>query len=246
MLVHPAGVDLFLERHLPLKTGDDLAGVEGERADAVVLAEGVEVHGEQGVGGLGLTVGQPPVVAGAEVRVVPADVGHGVSGGAVRHDTRAARCGQQRIELAGEREVPEVVGGELEFPSGPDPPLRGGHDSGGGHQEVDPVDAVADVRGGGTDAVEVGQVHGDDLAALHVPQGGSGDVGAAGGNEDPGPGGRQGPGACEAEPGVAPGHHGGHAREVVAGHDVLGGGGGGEGGVERLLFGVGHGSDATI
>ncbi|MEU7407287.1 hypothetical protein, partial [Streptomyces sp. NPDC044948] len=33
---------------------------------------------------------------------------------------------------------------------------------------------------------------------------------------------------------------------TVAGHDVLGGGGRGEGRVERLLVGVGHGADATI
>ncbi len=69
-------------------------------------------------------------------------------GRAVDDDARAVCGGQERVELAGEGEVPEVVGGELAFPAGPDPPLGGGHDSGNAHQEIERVEPVAEVRAG--------------------------------------------------------------------------------------------------
>lgn len=76
-----------------------------------------KVHGEESVGGLGLAVGRPLVVASAEVRVVPADVGQGGTGGAVDHDAGTVGGGQERVELAGEGEVSELVGGELALPT---------------------------------------------------------------------------------------------------------------------------------
>lgn len=94
--------------------------------------------------------------------------------------------------------------------------------------------------------MDVGQVHGDDLAVFHLLQSGTGNIWAAGGNDDPDSGGRQSPGGLQAEPGVAPGHHGRLAGEIEAGHDVLGGGGSGEGRAERLLISNGHAADATI
>lgn len=42
---------------------------------AAVGAEVVEMQGEEGVGGLGPGVGEPAVVAGTEVDVIPPDVG---------------------------------------------------------------------------------------------------------------------------------------------------------------------------
>src|SRR5262249_48060379 len=162
---------------------NDLARVKSERPDAVVAPDCVEPYGEQDVGGLGLAVGQPFVVAGAKVRVVPADVGQGMSSGAVDDDARTARGDQEWIELSGESEVSEVVGGELALPAGADAPLGGGHDAGDSHEQVEPGEEVADPGGGGAHAVEVGQVHGDDLAALHIEERGAGDVGSAGRND---------------------------------------------------------------
>ncbi|CAL9280085.1 hypothetical protein SROCM77S_06142 [Streptomyces rochei] len=42
---HPPAVDLSVQGHLALETGDDFAGVKGEGPDTVTSADGVQVHG---------------------------------------------------------------------------------------------------------------------------------------------------------------------------------------------------------
>ena len=73
LVVDPAEPLHLLAGHVPLQRGQDAAGVHGERADARILGQRVQVHREQRVRGLGLAVGGPLLVAVGEVDVVPPD-----------------------------------------------------------------------------------------------------------------------------------------------------------------------------
>ncbi len=145
-----------------------------ERAHARLLAQRVQVHGEQHVGGLGLPVGQPLVVPPLELHVVPADPGELVAVGGDRHHARPAPR-QRRPEPVDQGEVAEVVDGELGLPAGADPPLGAGHDAGVGDQQVQVAPGGEKTLREAPHAVEVGQVQLGDL-----DPGDAGGVGAGG------------------------------------------------------------------
>ena len=76
---------------MPAERREDRAGVQRERAHALLAGELVEVHGEEHVGGLGLPVGLPLVVAALEPRVVPPEVREVVAGRRHADDAGARR-----------------------------------------------------------------------------------------------------------------------------------------------------------
>jgi hypothetical protein len=83
--------------------------VGGEGAHAGLLAQLIELDGEQAVGRLGLAVGLPFVVASLELQVVEADRRDLVPGRGKRDDACAAVARQRRPQQVREREVAEVV-----------------------------------------------------------------------------------------------------------------------------------------
>lgn len=70
--------DEFVGGQVPGEVGRDAVGVDRKCPDALWFAEGVEMDGEQAVGGLGLTVSLPFVVSLFEMDVFPTDSGNEV------------------------------------------------------------------------------------------------------------------------------------------------------------------------
>ncbi|GIG39306.1 hypothetical protein Cph01nite_10680 [Cellulomonas phragmiteti] len=61
--------------------------------------------------------------------------------------------------MVDERDVPEVVHGELGFPARADPGQWAGHDPCVGHDHVDRSPRAHDPGGEGRDAAQIGQIH---------------------------------------------------------------------------------------
>jgi hypothetical protein len=244
VLVDPAERDHLLAREVALQRRQDPAGVQRERADASVGRERVELHGEEDVGGLRLPVGRPLVVGlGAPVEVVEAHRRAVVPAGGHRHHPRVAAALDRRPQPVDQREVPEVVGGELGLPARPHPDLRGRHDPGVVDHHVDRAAGVQEVAGEGGDAVEVTEVEGGELDTLDPVERLLRRVRATGGDDDVGAGGGQGAGRLEAESRVAARDDREAAGEVDAVQHLAGGGRRAESGSDRGLC-RGHVLDA--
>ena len=89
-----------------------------------------------------------------------------MAGGAERDHPRAAAVRQQRPQQVGEREVAEVVGGELRLPARPHPRLRAGHDRRVVDEDVDAAPVVEHLPGERPHAVERAEVELADPRAL--------------------------------------------------------------------------------
>ena len=138
-----------------------------ERPHAGRPAERVQLHGEQHVGGLGLPVRLPLVVAVLKLDVVPADAGAPVPAGRHRDHPAAARR-DQRPEPVDQREMTKVVGRELRLPAVADPSLWAGHDPGAVDDDVDRAAGVEQALRELGHAGQVTKVKGIDLHAIDV------------------------------------------------------------------------------
>ena len=119
---------------------------------------------EQHVGGLGLAVGHPRVVGPlVELQVLEDDRRAQVAARAQRDDPSSVRGGQRVVQADGEREVPEVVGGELHLPALGRVLERGErHHAGVVDEQVQRAAPVRHERGhrGLVDEVEAADAHG--------------------------------------------------------------------------------------
>nr|BFE98576.1 hypothetical protein GCM10020241_02520 [Streptoalloteichus tenebrarius] len=127
------------------------------------------MHGEQGIGRLGLRVGQPPVVAGVEVRVVPAEAEQEVAGRGHRHHAGAE--GQGGAEPVDQGEVPEMVDRQVGLPPRAEPGLGAGHHARAGDDHVEGLAGVEQAVGEPPDAGQVAQVECARLGARDVADG---------------------------------------------------------------------------
>jgi hypothetical protein len=172
------------------------------------------------------------------------DVGEVHPGAQVRagahRDDPGSLGGQVAVQAAGQREVAEVVGGELALPALAGAPERAGHDPGVVDQDVHGAAPGADER---RDRGLVGQVERGDG---DLPAGGRGDVGGgpvagdlvADGDGDVGACAGQRTGGLDADAGRAAGDDGPPTAQVDVGQYLGRGGPGGERGADQ--GGVGH------
>ncbi len=119
----------------------------------------IKLDGEERIRGLGLTVGLPLVVgARGEVDVVEHHGRQLVAGGRDADDAGAVGGLQRGGEARDQREVAEMVGGELRFPVGPDTRFGIGHDGGVVDEDVQRL-ARGDIAVGEClDGLEIGKV----------------------------------------------------------------------------------------
>jgi hypothetical protein len=88
--------------------------MDRERADAVSFATRIERDGEERVGRLGLTVGDPLVVGTSlELRIVEVERGARMATRRQCDDASSSRPPERWPEPRGELEVPEVIGRQL-------------------------------------------------------------------------------------------------------------------------------------
>jgi len=215
--------------------------VHREGADALSLAEPVQLHGKEHIGRLGLAIGLPPVVAAMEeVGIGEIHLSALVAPGGERHHPRPPRAPQRGPEPRRELEMPQVVGGELGFIA-PRIPLEGrGHDAGVVDEHVQGPPRGQELGRIGVDGPGVEQVQ---LAQFHAGEGAkrpTGLVGVAGRHEHGRPGLDQGPGRLQAEAGGAARDDGDLALQADPAQGLSGRGSGPETGADRRL-GTRHG-----
>jgi len=224
-------VVLLLLGEVPLQARRHPAGVDGVHDDAVGGPSTRGFDREQRVGGLGLGVrGLRVVGASPEVDVVEDDRGPHVCGGAHRDDTGsvpfAGSGGEGSVQAETEREVAEVVGGELEFPPLRRPGQVTDDHAGVVDQQVQRTGPPLGERGDGATDGEVQRADEDPAAAGRL-----GDVGGrpgagvavADGEGDLGARSRQRTGCLHPDPGRCAGDDRAEAGQVQSGDDVGGG-----------------------
>ena len=135
-----------------------------EGPHAGIAAERIQMYGKQRIGGLGLAVSQPSVVASVEVQVVPAD--WRIVMGARGHRDHPCAARERRPKPVHERKVAKMVGCELGLPSLADAGLGARHDPGAVDDDVGVASRGDEALGKGADALQVGQVELVDLGAL--------------------------------------------------------------------------------
>ena len=142
LALRPAGHDRRV--HVALEVRHDPARHQRVGRDAVVRPAARRLDGEQHVGRLGLAVREPRVVRAAlEVDVLEDDRRAAMGGRAHGDDAAGAVGGQRLAQAEREREVPEVVGRELQLPALGRARLGGRHHAGVVDQHVQrPVQAA--------------------------------------------------------------------------------------------------------
>jgi Stage II sporulation protein E (SpoIIE)/GAF domain len=211
-----------------LEPGGDGAGIDGVGIYTFARPAPGRLDREQNHRGLGLGIGLPRVIgAEPEVHVTEHDRAVQVRIGAQRDDPRPARRRERRAEPGRQREVAQVVGGELQLmalrAAGQ---LRHGHDPGVVDQDVQ---WAAPARGHPCRRLQVGQVQQDRLDLRVAGRRGDplGRVAAgraaAGGHHNGRARAGQRAGGLVADPGVRPRHQRGLARQVDPLQDVTGG-----------------------
>src|SRR3954452_5238339 len=159
VVVEPSGGMHLLAREVALQGGHDPAGVHGERADPLVLAERVELEGEQAVGRLRLAVGLPLLVRIAlELQVVEADRADPVSRRGELDHARAAAARERGPEEVREDIVAEVVGRELALPAWSDAELRRRHDAGVVDEQIELAVGLEEELREAVDALDPGEL----------------------------------------------------------------------------------------
>src|ERR1700694_3592195 len=165
VLVDPAEGDHLLLGKVALQRREDAAGMQRERPHPRVLAERVELDGEQRIGGFRPSVRLPLVIAVLELDVVPADGRVAVTGRGYGDDASSfpGESGPQPVD---EREVAEVVGRELRLPPGADARFGTGHDCGAVDHDVGGSVSGQETLRESADAVEIPEVELVDLDAV--------------------------------------------------------------------------------
>ncbi len=174
---------------------------------------------EQDVGRLGLAVGEARVVrAVAEVQVVEDHGRDEVRGRADGDDPCVAGVGERAAQTAGEREVPEVVGRELQLPAFGGALFRRGHHAGVVDEDVQRSVPFVDECG---DRGTVGEVEGRDVdATVDLGRDARSGGAVADGERDGRAGTGERAGGLDADAGGASGDDRAAAREVDSGHDL--------------------------
>jgi hypothetical protein len=140
--------------------------------------------------------------------------------------------------VVGQREVAEVVDGELGLPAaGPDPGQLVGHHGRVVDEHVEAAARGQEAVGEAPHAAQVGQVEGGDLHPRHVADLLFGLPGPPGGHDHGRARGAEPAGDRGADARVAAGHDGQLAGEIEAGQDVGDRAVGGEAAVDRVLWG---------
>jgi hypothetical protein len=203
------------------------AGVDGVGRDAVVGPAAGRLDREEHDGRLGLAVRQGVVRAVREVDVLEDDGRAQVAARADRDDACCRGRGERAVQADGEREVPQVVGRELQLPAfGSQAEVGHGHHGGVVDEHVERPIPARDERG---HRLWIGEI---ELRLANIVVAGRIDdvgrdvlagLGVANGNRDRGARAREGPGRLDADARRAARHDRPLAGQVDAG-DHLGGG----------------------
>src|ERR1700687_1681130 len=150
-----------------LKIGRRISGMsrDADQSPASGLEPPFELESEKQVGELGLSVGAPSRVPAFALQVVEPHLPAPVVLAADGHNTSVWPFVQERQQEAGQREMPEMIGPELELKAIDRPLVRRSHHSGVVDQQVDLVVAGSDAVRERSYRAEVGKVQ---PCSLHV------------------------------------------------------------------------------
>ncbi len=155
VLVDPAEGTQIVGRQMLLQPGMGPSGIHGIGRDAPAAEPLRQADREQGVGGLGLSIGVPFVIRAAPILdVVEVDVGAAMGAGREYDDTGRRRRLQGGEQQERQEEMAEMVGAELQLEAIAGRALRRGHYPRVIDEEIQRRPACATLLGGRADGGE--------------------------------------------------------------------------------------------